>query len=487
MTAKRLKIALLHLSVEYGQPERNLANLLDMAKEAIAKGAKLLVTPEMSLSGYCYENRESIKPHAQTESGPAVTAFRALAKEYGVYVALALAELNEPLGMLHNAAFFLDDKGRILGRSRKINAESRWACPGEPIQVNIWPSPWGQVAVHICSDSWNSLIPRISAVKGADLLILPANWPPTGLDPLDLWRFRARENGLWFVACNRTGLEEKLDCLNAASGAFDPYGRELFRGRSPVSQVFYVNLPLDSKGKLDSTRRQEILAARKPAQSYRLYGNWTGLANLTSFLRLNEPGPLDLKALIPPPGVSPAAFASQADLSSDSLYLLPTYSYSKADAAELGRLFRERAAIAKNEGREWLFFGKITGQRVNQTDGLFLIDYGPARIWLATDEEIHQPEPTIAAAKFGADLALGHVPSLTPDARLLAAIRPVDQLAAAIVAPDGAAFGLLWQGHDAGRGAFVNPGEVSGLTLDTRETRDKRFQDRLDFAALFRG
>jgi predicted amidohydrolase len=442
----------------------------------------------MSLSGYCFASRESLLPHAQTADGPAISAIRSLCAELKVYLALGVAELVESTGTLHNSAFLIDDRGQILGRFRKINAESRWACPGDQIQDNVWPTPWGQAALLVCADSWHSLIARIVAVKGADLLLLPANWPATGLDPRELWRFRALENGLWLLACNRGGQEINLDCREAHSCAYDPYGRELFAGQSPESAVFLVDLPLNAEGKLDSQRRREILAQRRIDRYYRLYGNFNGLKDLTGFLKLPEPGELGATALVPARGQSPADFSAKAPWPlPEGLLLWPKWPYSPEELELLSRLAEGRAGLAKNAAGEWVFLGGLAGAKaVPETDGLCFVDYGSARLWLAEEAEIVHPEAAVAAAKWGADLAVALVDSLTPERRLLAALRPIDQLATALAAPDGAAMGLPWQGHDPGRGVLVGPGEMGGLTIDTREIRDKRFQDRLDFAALFR-
>ncbi|MDR2142302.1 MAG: carbon-nitrogen hydrolase family protein [Deltaproteobacteria bacterium] len=482
-----LKVALLHLAVERGQPDQNLANLLAMAERAAEMGARLIVAPEMALSGYCFEDRESLWPHARTARGSVVTALRGLARRRGVYLVVGLAEREEPSQILFNSAFFLDDQGQIMGRARKINSESRWACPGPQIQANVWPTPWGRVGILICADTWNSLIVRITALKGAEMLIVPANWPAAGLDPRDLWRFRAQENGLWLVACNRTGAESNLDCQAAVSCAYDPYGEELFRGQSLSSEIFFVELPLDANGQLDTQRRREILANRTPWFYHRLYGNFTGIRDLTGFLKLPPPGPLRLWFHLGEPESveSELAQVEAAEPGIPTLILLPPGEREAAELESLDRLARPRGLLTVGLQGERHFLGELTGEKVGRAEGLYLFDYGSARIWLARPEEIIQPEAAIAAAKSGADLAICFLDRLTPAWRRLALLRPIDQLVTVLVARDEASLGHLWVGHEAGQSLSVGPGESLGSLVDTGGTRDKRFQDRLDFAALF--
>ena len=67
----------------------------------------------------------------------------------------------------------------------------------------------------------------------------------------------------------------------------------------------------------------------------------------------------------------------------------------------------------------------------------------------------------------------------------LVALRPIEQLALAACARDGAAIGLIPQGHQAGRGAKILSEGLCSCVLDTAETRRKRFQERIDYESLF--
>lgn len=92
------------------------------------------------------------------------------------------------------------------------------------------------MGVLICSDTYNGLMPRITALRGADLLLVPANWPPTGLNPRVLWRVRAMENGIFLAACNRTGIDRIMDCRQALSCVSDPQGHLLLEAKTRRSR-----------------------------------------------------------------------------------------------------------------------------------------------------------------------------------------------------------------------------------------------------------
>lgn len=187
---RTLKIALLHMNVLHKQPDANRGHLIALAHQAAEEGVGIVVAPELSISGYAFISREDILPHVETETGPTLTALAEVTRKTGCYVCIGLAEMDAATGILYNSAIVLGPDGKRACRYRKINAESRWACPGDPCSDNTFETPWGRVGVLICSDSYHGLMPRVTALRGADLLLVPANWPPSGIDPRELWRAR---------------------------------------------------------------------------------------------------------------------------------------------------------------------------------------------------------------------------------------------------------------------------------------------------------
>ncbi|MDR2456104.1 MAG: carbon-nitrogen hydrolase family protein, partial [Deltaproteobacteria bacterium] len=193
MTRETLRIALLHMDVEYHNRGRNLAVLLDLVSRAASLGAKIICAPEMCLTGYVQKSLTAISNLAETDDGPAQAALSAAAMASGAFVAAGWAEKSES-GVLYNASRVFAPDGTTVCRYKKINAESRWAAPGPNRQYNIFQTPWGAVGVLICADSYHSLLCRITAMRGASLILLPSNWPDDLWSfPELLWRQRAYE------------------------------------------------------------------------------------------------------------------------------------------------------------------------------------------------------------------------------------------------------------------------------------------------------
>jgi predicted amidohydrolase len=81
--------------------------------------------------------------------------------------------------------------------------------------VNVGPDPYQtydlggmNVGVHICYDGSFPESSRTMALQGADLLILPTNWPP-GAQTFAKYlpNARALENNVYFMSVNRIGTE----------------------------------------------------------------------------------------------------------------------------------------------------------------------------------------------------------------------------------------------------------------------------------------
>jgi predicted amidohydrolase len=493
-----LRLTLVHFRVRHQEPADNRRRLVAHFTAAARRGAAIAVGPELAVSGYGFQSPAAVEPYAETAAGPTLSALADVARSYGLYVCIGIAEKDPETGILYNSAFVLGPQGTILCRYRKVNAESRWACPGDPRQANIFDTPWGRVGVLICSDSYYGLMPRITALRGADLVLVPSNWPPTGLDPRELWRARALENGFHLAACNRTGVDPAMDCRPAASMVCDPHGQVLLDGGSEGTRLFGVEVPLAATGRLDSTVRRRILADRRPRHYRNCYLNRERIENISRYLALPEAGVLDLYCIVPAPDQNPAAAVEKCldgpAAGAHRLCLLPRVCGSEAVLDRILQVARSRGAglvfgLRADSGQDWIVF-QDGGTRQRWPGSLeaklAVFEFGPARMVGFPPAALTHPEPAVAAAKGGCDLALVSAADLTPDRRLLAGARTIDNLAVAVCARNGAGLWMTPQGHQRWGEVAAGPGQVLHYALDTGSMRTKIFQDRVDFEVLMR-
>jgi predicted amidohydrolase len=498
---KKLKISLIHLDIHHGRADENRAALLALIRQSAAEGAQVIVAPELSISGYSFDNRAAVAPFVETMEGPTVSALRDLARSLKVYICIGLAIENVPSGAYTNSAVVVDTDGEIVCRYDKINAESRWACPGNPRQDNTFDTPWGRAGVLICSDSYYGLMPRVTALRNADLLLVPANWPPAGLDPRELWRARALENGLYLAACNRTGMDRSMDCRRATSCFYDPMGNPLLEGRQATSRIFCVDVPLDSRGRLDATTHRRKLSHRRPGQYHDCYLNLRPIRDLTGFLSLPQPGVLHLCCVVPSPPEEPVdALLSRLENTSAEdayLYLLPSPPLSDTAQDRINRAVRsEKTGVlvcSANGANQSVFSFKSGGGAPvhRQIDAsihlgaeISRIDFGTARVHVVPFAALLHPEAAVASAKQGCDLMVAYQATFAAKDRLLAGVRTIEGLAVAVCTPMGASIWSPPESHQRWGEALAETGEMCRVQLDTRRIRARSFQDSIDFEVL---
>ena len=259
-----MKVALVHAAISWKEKEKNIAKLLELNERAAASGGQIIVNTELATTGYAFESRSEISPLAETVPGPTTDAFGEIGEEYGCYICIGLPEVDPETGIFYNSAALVGPKGDLLARYRKALPafrENLWAARGN-LPAPVVETEHGRLGMMICADSYSYKPARSAALKGARIMLIPANWPPSHYNPEKFWQARAAENGIYILACNRTGMDKTLDCSLAESFIIDGDGEILGRIRSQKDAILYGNLP-SSMAKRGSLAN-EILKRRRP-------------------------------------------------------------------------------------------------------------------------------------------------------------------------------------------------------------------------------
>lgn len=224
----RYRVAAIQYEPTLGEKEKNVSELLRLVEEAAQHEAKLIVLPEMATTGYCWECREEIAPYVEPVPGPTTHRFEQMATQYDCYIALTLAEVDPDTDVYYNSMVLIGPQG-IVGPYRKIHSyisEPRWARDGD-LGMPVWDTPLGRLSGLICMDAMYFEAARIPALHDADVLLFPTNW----LDekcPSSWWMARAFENGVYFIAADRYGLERGVQfsggsCILNPDGSIQAY------------------------------------------------------------------------------------------------------------------------------------------------------------------------------------------------------------------------------------------------------------------------
>ncbi len=221
--------------------QHDIRVLTDFIREAAAKGARFIATPE-----YCagLDTRDGkMFPVAFAESEhPVLPAMQGLAKELKVRLLVGSIGVRAPDGKIFNRSFMLSPAGAIAARYDKIHlfdidlGEGRSYRESATIEAGkaavIAPCAEGMIGLSICYDIRFPHLYRAYAQAGAELIAAPAAF--TRVTGAAHWhvlqRSRAIENGAYVISPGQCGtLAGGADCYGH-SLIVDPWGRVLADG-----------------------------------------------------------------------------------------------------------------------------------------------------------------------------------------------------------------------------------------------------------------
>jgi predicted amidohydrolase len=237
-----MKIAGVQTDVAFADVERNLDRMIERLRETTASGARLTVFPECALCGYCFSSLEEARPFAQPVPGPATERVREACAELGCYAIFGLLELDGT--RIFNAAVLVGPAG-VIGTYRKVHLPYL----GIDMFTSFGDRPFAvhsagelKVGMNICYDAAFPEAARSLAILGADLIVLPTNWPPGAeCTAASVINARALENAVYYIAVNRVGTERGFEFIGR-SKIVDPSGQTLAESRAPAEEILYAEI-----------------------------------------------------------------------------------------------------------------------------------------------------------------------------------------------------------------------------------------------------
>jgi predicted amidohydrolase len=203
------RIVGIQTNVDLAEPQKNLDRMVEWLGNEQVKSADLVVFPECMMTGYCFNSLDEAMPNAQSLDGPASERMIAAAKDNKTAIAYGFLERSTS-DSVYNSCVLVNGEG-IVGVYRKIHLPflgvDRFTTEGIDAYA-VHDIDGLRVGMHICYDGSFPESSRAMALLGADLLILPTNWPP-GADTFAKYlpNARALENNVYFMSVNRVGTE----------------------------------------------------------------------------------------------------------------------------------------------------------------------------------------------------------------------------------------------------------------------------------------
>ncbi len=266
----RLRVAAVQMNSR-DDKAANIATALDLIDRAAGTGARLVALPEVwTYLGPQERNRENAEP----VNGRTMQLLADRARRHGIYLHCgSIYEVRPGEPQLFNTAVVLDPDGNAIGSYRKIHMfdvvldgvatfeESATVSPGDEIvTVEV---DGVTVGLAICYDLRFPELFRILALRGAEVIVLPAAFTmTTGKDHWEiLIRARAIENGVFMVAPAQVGPDSSGKWCYGRSLIVDPWGTVL--ATAPDAETV-ITATLDRSLQRKVRRQIPSLANRMP-------------------------------------------------------------------------------------------------------------------------------------------------------------------------------------------------------------------------------
>lgn len=247
--AGKVRVAAVQMTSGVGQEEKNLSRVIKAIGESARNGAKLVVFPEGMNNGYIFSDAQQAYEMATTIPGPFTDALSRKAKETGTYVAIGILE-KAPGTRIFNNSILISPQGTIIARHQKkffIKADKHWMVCGNDTYPVV-ETEIGRIGFFICAEGRIPENARITALKGADILLNTSNWggPDQYLSHVPT---RCVENRCWVVGVTKIG-EEPGNKYTGHSFIMDPKGNVLAQAGGSEEEIIYAEIePLTARDK----------------------------------------------------------------------------------------------------------------------------------------------------------------------------------------------------------------------------------------------
>ena len=266
-------IAAVQFTATPGQAQNNRARTLDFIHTAATRDARIVVLPELAVSGYCLD-QTLLELAAEELNGATLEAWTKAAATLNVVIAGGFCEKAE--GKLYNSALLVGPNGLLL-HYRKLHLFDREKlvfAPGD-LGLSVADTPFGRIGLCVCYDLRFVEVMRGLALQNADLIAVPTAWVG-GFDKV------ARDgDGLIgqargaivqanlnqvFVACASQSGEANGTCFLGSSVIADPYGRVLSGPLDEIVEDMAI-APFEHSLVREAQNRSELIRPRSDRRS----------------------------------------------------------------------------------------------------------------------------------------------------------------------------------------------------------------------------
>ncbi len=222
-----LRVAAASMNSRLGKPDETWKAIEKACEDAAAAEADLLLLPELVIHGHCAPDTWALAE--RVPDGTSTRRLANLAAQHRLYIAAGLAEKEDDI--VFNTQVLVGPQG-FVGKQRKLHPsrdETLLFKGGR--SLTVFDIGKAKIAIVICYDNEIPEVPRMAALGGAEVILMPhagraSQWDDTPesqataralvADAYRLYRLRARENACFCVVTDQAGRAGTLDSLPPA-------------------------------------------------------------------------------------------------------------------------------------------------------------------------------------------------------------------------------------------------------------------------------
>ena len=216
------RVAAVSMNGRLGEPERILDDIATWCARAAAERVDLVLFPELVVHGHCTPDTWALAE--PVPAGRSVQRLVQLARQHRLVLCVGLSEKERDI--VYNTQVLVGPDGYI-GKQRKLHLsrdETLYYKGGR--SIDVFDIGKCKVGIAICYDNEFPEVPRIAALLGADVLLMPhasrdRMWQDTPESEADARRYmhesympfamRAKENALFAVLADQAGRAGYVD------------------------------------------------------------------------------------------------------------------------------------------------------------------------------------------------------------------------------------------------------------------------------------
>ena len=261
-----IRIAAVIFNSIVNQSHNNLERMAYWVKQAQKQGAQLICFPELTVTGY--STRPEIKKTAEAIPGPISRGLQEMAHDHQMVILAGMAE-KDTKGFVF-ASHLIVTPAEISGVYRKIHIappERGIFSPGNT--VPIFETAGIKLGIQLCYDAHFPELSTCMALGGADVIFMPHASPRgTPQEKLNSWMrhltARAFDNGVFIVACNQTGQNQKGLEFPGLAVVIGPSGNILKDKTTDRESMLVADLKADDLSDVRNHKMRYFLPNRRP-------------------------------------------------------------------------------------------------------------------------------------------------------------------------------------------------------------------------------